>query len=674
MLESRGWERMSAEAFFRDDWQPLRIDASDAEPDLAFRMAKGAPGDLRLALHPTDATSEGNVHISWQLGSGRADFRAEASWSEIQSSKPLEWDLPDSVVVTEVHGAGVRSWSRIGSRLQAWLAGVPSGGRASLVVTGWTARPTEDAIDEKTPFSLPWLNLRGVSKQNTIVHVKPRDGWRVFLGDAAGLRPLPSTDLPGAEWSGFGSESVDAKFLVRPARGLVESTSVTVAELSGRFMAFTSAIDVRTAGDRTTGSIQTLTIDVRRTDPDRLQLLLPPQARLRETRPATTGVTWVVDCPPGRHRIVVAGRVPVPTSRELAMPSVSARGVGGAPSAQRWVAVAGDGLRACEAVGVNPELPPVDMLDPQQNEKLRRSRASWLVANEEWRLLLAAATGGESGTSSFNRSELEVAAAANDDGHWLIRARSFIFTESDVSWTVRSPADARLIAFSIDGVEQPLANSSEGQPVTSRAIAQGVHAVRMVWRTRMTVPAAPGFFLPRLEIGDAPVPWSRIIWSVMVPDGFKLAGSDDRIGPASFELRRTAAWLDMYRNVAERASTESLLPLRAAIHGAFRRAELDIAASPNSSRERGPAGQSLAEWLKQQRDAAPPAALAAPVGAEPYEMAFQRGTPNHRRTSGVDVPLVHLEQVDLTLADRAVMSGMFLVLVVFGALVTRRMR
>ncbi len=665
VAESRGWEPEIPEAFFRDLWQPLRVDPSDQDPDFAFHRGRDTSVELRLDLSLAPPSGEGEQRIFWQVGPGRSEVRIVATWPEAPPSGPLEWEVPENVVVSEIRGTGVRSWYRSGSLVQVWLGGVPAGANVNLTLWGWMARPADDQALEKTPFELPVIGMRGVPKQSTFVQVQPREGWRIYPYEIVGHRSAPSSDLPGAGWSGYGEGPCRAVFAVRPARGQVECRVLTEAEPAGRQVAFTGVIDVNSTGDAATGSIQSVLVEVRRAEPDKLQLQLPPGTRLRETRPAITGMTWVVDCLPGRHRLLVTGRLAVPASHELTMPSVSARGIGSSAPPQRWI-VTLPGLRPREAAGLRTEAPPAEFLDGRQTEKLRRGGSSWAVLTDGWRLRLEVVPSGSVGAVSLTASAMEASAAPGDDGFWMLEARFFLFHETEGLWVVRPPKQGQLLAFLIDGFEQSI------RPGLSRPVSPGLHAVRLVWRSAVPVSSPPPFGLPQIEIGGETVAWKSALWSAAAPPGFKLESEATNLGPAGFQLHRAAALLDL-QQMADRVSFEALLSLRSSLQGALRRAEYDLATSSISSTGMSPDGRPYVEWLKQLRDAAPATALGE-SSPEPYTEPFHRGTPSFWQTSRVDSLALRLEPTDATPTDKSIMSGLLALAIVFGTIIVRRRR
>lgn len=669
VFDSTGWSGISAAALFRDRWQALRVDTSDQEPDLAFRrISSSAPGP-RISLQLPEAQIEGGEEIVWRVGPDRADLRATATWPEAPPSGPLEWIVPSDIAVSEIRGAGIRSWSRSGNVIQVWLGFVPAGGRVTFTLVGSLARPISKQPPAPSSFDLPMLSLGGVARQSVFTQVLPREGWRIAGEKSTGWFRAPSTDLPGASWTAFGNTASRAAFSLHPVRGLVDCRCVTYAEASGRSVAFTGVIDIRPAGEQKPGSIETIAIEVRQAEADKLQLQLPPGVRLRETRSSATGATWMVDCLPGRHRIGVTGRVVPAQSRDFAMPAVRARGVGVAAAPRRWLVV-GPGLRPRDLSGLRVEPPEADLLDATLADKIRRAANGWAVQDDAWRMRLefGPAAGG-TGAAAF-ASSVDASAAPGDDGFWLIQVKAFAFQETENPWSVHLPGDGRLVAFTIDGIDGSGRTVNDRRP-SSRSIPSGLHSLRLVWRTAVRNSEPPPLALPVVEIGGERATWPSVLWTAAATPGSRLVPAAESMGAAKMDLSRAAAWLEFHRQVADRSSLDSLQPLRSALQSALRRADVDLAATGPELEEFAPDGKSLADWLKQMRENAPTATNGR-SSFEAYFEPFHRGIPVHWRAAAGETATIKLEPTTPTVTDKWAVSGFLALLLTLGAVLIRR--
>ncbi len=665
IVEAGGWREVSAALLFHDRWQPLRADSSDQEPDLALQRDGEVVQFPRLSVLPLEPANSGSERIDWLLGPERAELQAVGIWAGVSLSRPLEWHVPGNITVSDIRGPRLRSWSRRGDIVQIWLNGSSPRTSVTLRLMGSMSLPGRQA---PITFELPRVSLHGVSRQSHVVHVQPITGWRLNVEKSSGYQPAPSTDLAGAAWTSFGDASSQAAFLLRPAKGQVECDCLTVAESVGRGVGFTCVVRVRSIAAKPAGSIQTIAIDVRRAEADKLQLELAAGTRLRETRPTGSGMTWIVDCLPGEHRILVSGRVAAMQTRDLLMPAVRARGLGASTPSRCWLMV-GSGLRGRDPVGLRSEAAPPELLNELDEQGVRRAGPGWAVHNDRWNLHLDVGQGGAGGPAFV--SSADAAAAPGDAGRWLMQMRTFLFQDVESPWLVRLPPQSQLLVFSIDGQEQ-LLPEGDRESVLSRSLASGLHRVRLVWQTSRSIADSPPLSLPGLQLGGSKLTWSSVLWTISAPAGFRAAATAGSIGSANLELSRAAAWLELYRQVVDRGAGESLPTLRAAIDGALRRAEINLA-SNSADGETSPDGKPLAEWLKQIRDKSPPAANEAPA-AEAYSSAFQRGASIYWRSHGGDKPTVSLEETNPTSTDKWVVSGLLALLLVFGGVAVRRLR
>jgi cell wall-associated NlpC family hydrolase len=656
VLEARGWTPARPEDFQRQIWQPLRIDPVEREPDLAYRRTREPAAMLKLDLQGLPPAASGEQALNWQVGPGKADLHATASWSEPPASGPVEWEVPNGVTLTDVRGEGLRSWSRSGSLLQAWFESRSAGRPVVLTLTGSVLRPTEDTAPEKTPFAPPALRQLGVGRTWTQLTVQPREGWRLRIENEGAYKSFPTTDLPGSRWTGFTDAAPGQPvFVIYPARGKFSGDILTTVEASGRQFAWTSAIDVEAAANPSVGPVHTLVIDVRRAEGDRPQLTLPPGTRLRETRPALRGVTWVVDCLPGRRRLTIAGKMATAAGEPTEAPHVAAHAAGEPGSLRRWLAL-GRGVQPQRAAGLQPAPIPAG-LEP-------RTAGGWTVAADNWSLVMSAP--GGAGPENANASVVDVESASSGAGRWLNRATLVVVTDARAPWTVRPPNQAELLSGEVD--DRDLPGPDAAAPLTLPIQAPGLHVLRLVWRASTSSTRLP-LELPRLEIGGEALPVTGASWTVLVPGGQRVAAGPAPIDYARAELQRAADLLDLSHRAGSRLRGDSQSRLAGLVQHSLRRAELALAGP--ASAELGPDGRTLGEWLKQLRDAAPPAA--EPKTNEPpapFGAAFDRGTPYHWHAANSDAPNIHLEDADNDFSARALGSIALTALVAIGFFVS----
>src|SRR5262249_27424242 len=212
---------------------------------------------------------------------------------------------------------------------------------------------------EKTAFTPPPVSLLGVATQTATVHVLSVDGWRIVPMRVTGFRPVLTADAPGVRWDGVTTDlSARAEFRVAPPRGAADFDLVTVAESDGRQFVFTTTIDVLPSATKAPEP-NSVAIEMRRTGGIAPHFDLPQEAKLREARPGPDGGTWVIDLIPGKRRLTVTTRRPIPATGDVLFPALSARALGQAPGRSRhWVGVAGTEMRGRAPNGLRLLPPP----------------------------------------------------------------------------------------------------------------------------------------------------------------------------------------------------------------------------------------------------------------------------------------------------------------------------
>ena len=99
----------------------------------------------------------------------------------------VEWEVPAEITVTHVGGKDVRSWSRLGPRIQIWLqAGVTT---TAVELAGWLPRPAGKRLE---PFHLPHLFVTGADPHWTLLRITPGTGLTLRPGDLQRLWPVPA--------------------------------------------------------------------------------------------------------------------------------------------------------------------------------------------------------------------------------------------------------------------------------------------------------------------------------------------------------------------------------------------------------------------------------------------------------------------------------------------------
>jgi hypothetical protein len=588
-------------------------------------------------------------------------LRALAKWTDVPTSGLLEWQVPADMSILELRGQGLRSWSRAGDRLQVWLDRPPppaaADGPTSLELVGRRLLPADAAVLEKTAYTPPPLSLLGVATQTATVHVLSVDGWRVLPIRVAGFRPVLTADPPGVRWDGVTTDlSARAEFRIAPARGAADFDLVTIAESDGRQFVFTTTIDVLPSAAKVPEP-NSVAIEMRRTGGIAAHFELPPEAKLRDTRPGPDGGTWVIDLIPGKRRLTVTTRRPIPATGDAPFPALSARALGQAPGRSRhWVAVVGSEMRGRTPIGLRLLPPPFAELpsDAKLRDALARGAMVWRAEREDW-ALRAQPTAAPATVPAV--VPVEVTAAVDEAGHWLMEARYCLFHDSDAAWALVPDADSPVLSLTVDGRPLPEFPPTGRIPLLLPP-PPGLHEVRAVWRSPMLREADRlPISLPRLTLAGEPVHLGPIVWSVVPPPGRRVQPLTGQapFGPAARDLRHAARLDGLTQTLAGRAPAEALRPVETRIDQLLNDADAQLASEPST--DTGPNGQLLTEWLKQLRDSHP-LRVAAPTRL-PYDNSFDRGSATAWQTFDAVPPPFRLTDADAIPPERWLLTALF---------------
>jgi len=316
--------------------------------------------------------------------------------------------------------------------------------------------------------------------------------------------------------------------------------------------------------------------------------------------------------------LVLRGQMPMSAvGQGVWLPEVSVQGL---TRQQTWLAVAGKGLVASGARGLvlQPNLAatlaawrPGGLADAwaREAERLRRSGGKlWKVASEAWSLRVAPSAERMPQTQALKSLLAEQQSAVVDGERWLHEASWWVeqtgpAARSGGGLTVILPRPGKVLAVAVDGLEvQPVR-------IDPRALwlplvgAGGPRQVRLRWQYG---PGDERFDRPNLAMpvlqGAQP---GRALWTVLIPTGYTLkdrSGVGLRSGPqrlARLFLERASVQESLAVTFAEKNSEADRLARKAALErlGRFCRLaeqQLELADGPV---EKGPDGQTLAEWL-----------------------------------------------------------------------------
>ncbi|HMC66199.1 MAG TPA: hypothetical protein VKI65_14780 [Gemmataceae bacterium] len=621
-------------------WSSARRE-SVRPPTNAFSTTPGGTPFLRLQLRQSSEPVRCVQEVAWRLGPGQAEVRATTRIISADPGPALwEWELPADVAIADVSGRDVRYWSRSGPRLQIWLQGTR--GQTEIQMTGWLARP------EMESFVLPALVPLSADAATTIVRITAGEGLSLIPVKLQGLWPTPDAAPSALERNYIAPQlRYGGVFQVRPAPAAAGHRQVSVVELRDGQLAFTTHVEapIRADGSHAltlkvrnwegaalrlrAGQVErVLTADKVQRLPNQEEYLLEPASGA--TSPVHAERRYVLELQPGVHgtyRFSLTGSVPLGSAAELSPPDVrvaplnqeSARG-------QQWLVLAGTNLVAHEMAGVAPaDANQVLEAWPDVWERHRQAPiAAWHVAANDWRLRIRPRAGAARG-GRIQVFLAEHSAAVTDGRHWLHQARYWLAHEATANLGLELPIGARVLTATVDGRGVPVFQQGPQHLWLPLSGGGSSRTIRLMWAFDEDQESLhrPRLDQPRVD-GRADGP---VLWRIDVPPGYRLEANKDapdqsasRASPAGQELRRAAAFLQLYRTLASRAKAghadEVGLQLAAA-GNQFQRfckyAEERIALSANTIADQGPQGQPLAAWREEllqqfQQEAAGPQA------------------------------------------------------------------
>lgn len=606
-LEASGveWRRVTGidPKQFRQVWQAFGLeDPGRIEHAYSFRRAGGAAPFLRLDLRPAPSRLSCVQEIDWQLGTERADFRLAARLESPERNAVLiEYEVPAGVIVAEVLGSGVRSWSRQAGRVQIWLQ--RSAGEASVEMTGWQPRP------RKAPaavFTLPTLRVSDARTQTTLVRIRGEGGVTLNPGELRHLWALPDTAVPGAEWAYLAPErDYGGTFQVLSAEGDAAARVLTFAEVRERQVAFVTTIDCQVRR----GELRTLTLRLRDWPTGEVQVEAPQLARRRDLRREAGGRALVLEFQPpvtGRCQVRLTGNVPLHQAPHLPMPDVQVEGL----AQERWLAVGGAGLSGEGARGLHAVLPALPALQawPAAAERLRRAGGTaWRIEAPDWQLRLRV-TSPALPAAAVRLVLAEHEAAVLDGRGWTHQSTYWLLNDAGSDLGLTLPEGATALSLLVDDQDLTPDQSSPGRLWLSLPGPGKAHRVQVRWvlppeREPIDRPSTDR---PHLE----GIHESEALTTYHMPPGYTLdaASAPPRTtSAAGADLRRAAALLVLSANLAdpEAADPAAVAPALAFVQERFyhlcRSAEQRLALA-DAADDTGPQGEPLADWLQALKE------------------------------------------------------------------------
>jgi hypothetical protein len=643
-LERQGVSEDLPARFLRDIWKPAGLGAE--APTRAFRRASKAAAVLKPVLTAPGSVVRGSQDLAWWVGPRRLEVEGRARWSAGGDGLMLvEWEVPPPVAVTEVHGTGLQSWSRVGPRVQAWLQKPQT--EVELHWSGLLARPA--ATQEEVPVLLPPVRLLGVTAQTATLRVRAASGWTLTPEKLEGFQTVAPAGEPELSYR-TDQPGTSLRFMLRGPQADATFAILSFANVAERQFRFTSRIEANLRPDRP----HNLTLLLRDAAAGEVALDAPG-CRVAAQTPAAGTRSWSIEVPPrpvGRLELTLSYSRPLPAADEMYFPELELlQGELRPARLEHIIALAGPELVAREAAGLRrvPDSAESATLQhwPRQADQLRRAGgAVWRVAGGDWRLALTAAPVRLQPTAPVRVALADYESAPAADG-WVYRACFELYHEAGASLAARLPTNARWMALRVDGADIPIADPQAAQITVPLPPDSGARTAYLMWER-----PDPIWEAPSLSANETAVNIEGALWTVHLPAGWT-ADDPKPLRPAAAALVRAEALLSFARQLQFYEANGRLdSPARVFATAAGRWLTL----SPNATGT-SPDGQSLSDWharLTAELASLQPSGIqAAPAGVEsavgirsevnrlPLADQFLHGTPIRWRagdgSSGVSI-------------------------------------
>ncbi|MBM4067342.1 MAG: hypothetical protein FJ271_00140 [Planctomycetes bacterium] len=549
-------------------------DRDEVRPTRAVNFRRNAPSaSLRLNLLAPGASAA--QEITWDVQPFHADVTAICEIHAPAGDLMLiEWHVPAAVVLADIHGPHVHSWSRQNAIVQVWLTQPQKETRVTL--WGWMRLAAPLLPGKAGTMALPHVSLRQPMPTSTAVRLQPEKGLKLEPARLDGLRRLPPgessnalhltpTGLPGSNYSAS----------VRLTHAPLAPTyrSLTVMQAHGDRLTLAADLAVQGSPDGTPLHAQA------RGWPDHVQLDLSDFVASPRRHKNVAGVSWTVLLPPGlsqRIPLRLRAETSLTNTGDMLMPDVR---IAGASAQDRWVGVLGSELVGVAATDAKPtaERASILALWPDIAKQLHAGGTLWKLLSNDWRLAVKV-------RPSFAEPSVQVVAAELDsalapDGRWLHEARFDLYARAEGSLRLLLPGNSSLLALYLDA--QPVVAAREGKylrlPLPGTANA---HVLRVRWQHAASDESieAPNLTMPTI----AGLRQVQVVGTVWLPAGFR-EGSLSRGQPlstAQWMLERARAQLRIITLLAQQrkdtdveAWEQSMRRLQARLYWCCRQAE-----------------------------------------------------------------------------------------------------
>jgi hypothetical protein len=582
-LEGQGVSEDLPARFLRDIWKPAGLGAE--APTRAFRRAPKAAAILKPVLSAPGSVVRGSQDLAWWVGPRRLEVEGRARWSAGGDGLMLvEWEVPPPVAVTEVHGTGLQSWSRVGPRVQAWLQKPQA--EVELHWSGVLARPA--ATQEEVPVLLPPVRLFGVTAQTATLRVRAASGWTLTPEKLEGFQTVAPPGEPELTYR-TDQPGTSLRFMLRGPQADATFAILSFANVAERQFRFTSRIEANLRPDRP----HNLTLLLRDAAAGEVALDAPG-CRVAAQTPAAGTRSWSVEVPPrpaGRLDLTLGYSRPLPAASEINFPELELlQGELRPARLEHIIALVGPELLPREVVGLRrvPDSAESVTLQhwPREADQLRRAGgAVWRVAGGGWRLALTAAPVRLQATAPVRVALADYESAPTADG-WVYRACIELYHEAGAALAARLPTDARWVALQVDGADIPITDSQAAQMAIPLPPDSGARTVYLMWER-----PDPVWEAPSLSANEAAVNIEGALWTIHLPAGWT-ADDPKPLRPTAAALVRAEALLSAARQLqVYEANGRPDSPARVFATAAGR--WLTLAANATGT---SPDGQSLSDW------------------------------------------------------------------------------
>jgi hypothetical protein len=502
---------------FADQWQENGANQA-VLPTRGFSFnERPADAALTITLSRRPTVFEQDVH--WTLHPGRADLVAAVKAAAMGNELMLvEWEVPAKVVVAEITGDNIRSWTRPAgqARLQVWLNQPAK--TASFTIRGW------DVIADTAPaaplrWSMPCLTCLDSGSLQTTVRVTSGGNVRIDP-DARKLENLKALPPPATlAWTSQGPYR--AEFLVRSMAAPARVTAVTSVEADDGKLWLSSdwEVDVPHGG----GTAFQLRV---RNWPGRLKLQALGDVTVREL-PAPEGQQgWQINVlagSPRRLHVKVTGTRPYAQvfGPNAARPpfELPLFQLNNAVRNAHWIAVRSPALEVLAATGLTPvmDMATEPGLPPGTLQRLGQQTRLWKATGTDWKLQLLPPATSETAGLHLLRTDQEM--AFGEGFGWIHQTNLTVQVQESHELALTMPASAVLLAASVNGEQCSTRYTAPDRLVVTLPGGAGVYGMKLLWALGAPLEPLeqPQLAVPRVEGAQPGV----VDWKITVPAGYR---------------------------------------------------------------------------------------------------------------------------------------------------------